>query len=126
MSTEQQEKKPIIIDNTDKVLNWVGKALELVKNYGITRILTTSLLISIISIFFYFLFNPDTAFDIYERWKQVKHDELMEIRMQNAPKIQLLIDRLTYKVDASRTMILELHNGNDGVGGLPYTKCSAT
>ena len=126
MSTEQQEKKPIIIDNTDKVLNWVGKALELVKNYGITRILTTSLLISIISIFIYILFNPDTAFDIYERWKQVKHDELMEIRMQNAPKIQLLIDRLTYKVDASRTMILELHNGNDGVGGLQFTKCYAT
>lgn len=123
---EHQDKVPIIIDNTDKVLGWISKALELVKKYGIARILSTSLLIAMLSVFFYFLFNPNTAFEIYEKWRQVKHDELMDIRMQNAPKIQLLLDRLTFKVDASRSMILELHNGSDGVGGLPFTKCSAT
>jgi hypothetical protein len=126
MSHKEQQEKPIIIDNTDKVLSWIDKALGIVKNYGITRILTTSLLVGIISIFFYFLFNPNTAFEIYERWREVKHSELMELRMENAPKIQLLLDRLTFKVDASRSMILELHNGSDGVGGLPFTKCSAT
>lgn len=125
-NNEQQVKKPIIIDNTDKILGSIGKALELVKNYGITRILTTALLIAILSVFFYFLFNPNTAFDLYEKWKQLKHTELMDIRMQNAPKIQFLIDRLTFKTDATRTMILELHNGSDGIGGLPFTKCSAT
>ena len=121
MSHKEQQEKPIIIDNTDKVLSWIDKALGIVKNYGITRILTTSLLVGIISIFFYFLFNPNTAFEIYERWREVKHSELMELRMENAPKIQLLLDRLTFKVDASRSMILELHNGSDGVGGLPFT-----
>lgn len=126
MSHKEQQEKPIIIDNTDKVLSWIDKALGIVKNYGITRILTTSLLVGIISLFFYFLFNPNMAFEIYERWREVKHSELMELRMENAPKIQLLLDRLTFKVDASRSMILELHNGSDGVGGLPFTKCSAT
>lgn len=123
---EQQEKTTIIIDNTDKVLGFLGKALELVKKYGITKILTTSLLIAVISIFFYFVFKPDAAFELYDRWKAIKHSELMDLRMQNGPKIQTLIDKLTFKVDASRTLILELHNGSDGVGGLPFTKCSAT
>lgn len=123
---EQQDKTPIIIDNSDKMLGWIGKALELVKNYGITKILTTALLIAILSIFFYLLFNPNVAFDIYDKWRTIKHNELMDLRMQNAPKIQTLIDRLTFRTDASRTMILELHNGSDGVGGLPFTKCSAT
>jgi hypothetical protein len=63
---EHQDKVPIIIDNTDKVLGWISKALELVKKYGIARILSTSLLIAMLSVFFYFLFNPNTAFEIYE------------------------------------------------------------
>ena len=50
----------------------------------------------------------------------------MELRMENAPKIQRAIENLTYKVDASRTVILELHNGTENINGIPYTKCSAT
>jgi hypothetical protein len=50
----------------------------------------------------------------------------MEMRMDNAPKVQSLIDKLTFKVDASRVLLLELHNGNTSVGGIPFTKCSAT
>lgn len=123
---EQQKREPIVIDNSDRVLGYLEKALKLVKEYGITRILTVSLLVALISGFFYVVFNPETIINIYDRWQTMKHNELMELRMQNAPKIQTLIDKLTFKVDASRTMILELHNGSDGAGGLPFTKCSAT
>ena len=50
----------------------------------------------------------------------------MELRMEMAPKIQTLTDKLTYKVGATRVVVLEMHNGNVGTGGLPFTKCSAT
>lgn len=127
MATEQQDKSPkIIINNTNDVLSWIEKGLKLVKDYGITRILTVSLLIALLSSFFYFIFNPEKAFEIYENWKKKRHDSLIELRMENAPKIQSLIDKLTYKVDATRCMILELHNGTEGNGGLPFTKCTAT
>ena len=46
--------------------------------------------------------------------------------MENAPKIQRAIENLTYKVDASRSVVLELHNGTENINGIPYTKCSAT
>lgn len=124
---EQKEKKePIIINNTHSVLDFLEKGLRLVKEYGITRILTVSLLVAMLSTFFFFVFNPDKAFEIYENWKQARHDDLIELRMENAPKIQSLLDKLTYKTGASRAMVLEMHNGSEGNGGLPFTKCTAT
>lgn len=125
--TEQQDKKPsIIINNTHDVLSFLEKALKLVKEYGITKILTVSLLVAMLSAFFYFVFNPEKAFEIYTEWEKKRHDTLIELRLENAPKIQNMLDKLTFKIDASRAMILEMHNGNEGNGGLPFTKCTAT
>lgn len=124
---EQQEKKtPIIINNTHDVLSFLEKGLKLVKEYGVTRILTVSLLIAVLSTFFYFVFNPEKAFEIYSAWEKQRHDDLIELRIENAPKIQSQLDKLTYKINASRVMILEMHNGSEGNGGLPFTKCTAT
>lgn len=123
---QQNKKEPIVINNTHDVLSFLEKALKLVKDYGITRILTVSLLIATLSTFFYLVFNPEKAFEIYNEWESQRHDDLIELRMENAPKIQSLLDKLTYKVNASRVIILELHNGSEGNGGLPFTKCTAT
>ena len=124
---EQPEKKaPIIINNTHDILSFLEKGLKLVKEYGITKILTVSLLIAILSTFFYLVFNPEKAFEIYSAWEKQRHDNLIELRLENAPKVQSLLDKLTYRVNASRVMILEMHNGSEGNGGLPFTKCTAT
>lgn len=126
METKKEQREKLKITDTGLYLGWLESALNLVKQHGITKILIVTFLISLISTYFYIIFNPEAAFDAYDRWKQITHTELFDLRMENAPKIQNLIDKLTFKVDASRTMILELHNGSDGVGGLPFTKCSAT
>lgn len=123
---QQEKKSPIVIDNTNVVLGFLEKGMKLFKEYGITRVLSSSLLIAVISIFFFFVFNPSKVFEFYDEWKTRQHDRLMELRMDNTPKIQSLVDKLTYKVDASRVIVLELHNGNTGSGGFPFTKCSAT
>ncbi len=123
---QQESKTPIVIDNTNNVLGFLEKALKLVKEYGITRILTVSLLVAVLSTFFYLVFNPEKAFEIYDTWEKKRHNALIELRMENAPKIQSMLDKLTFKVDATRVMILELHNGSEGMGGLPFTKCTAT
>lgn len=127
METKNTEKKePIIINNTSDVIGWVERTLKLVKDYGIGRIITSALLIAFLSLLFYFIFNPSKAFEIYETWRTAQHDKLMELRLENAPKIQNTIDKLTYKVNASRVVVLELHNGNSNNAGIPFTKCSAT
>lgn len=127
MADSQNEKKePVVINNTSNVIGWLEKGLKLIKDYGWGRIISGALLISVLSIFFWFIFNPSQVFQLYDEWEKRRHDRLMELRIENAPKIQNVIDKLTYKVDASRTIILEMHNGNTSTGGIPFTKCSAT
>lgn len=126
MAEKNESKEPIVIDNTSNVLSWLEKILKLIKNYGVGKIITGALLIAFLSVVFWFIFNPTRAFEVYDEWKSRQHTALMDIRMENAPKIQSIIDKLTYKVGASRTLILELHNGNESIGGIPFTKCSAT
>ena len=124
--SKNEKKEPIIIDNTSNVITWLEKGLRLIKEYGIGRIIMGALLIAFLSVIFYFIFNPTKAFEVYDEWKDRRHNVLMELRMENAPKIQSSIEKLTYKLDATRTIVLELHNGNESVGGIPFTKCSET
>lgn len=126
MSEQNEKKERIVIDNTSNLLGWLEKGLKLVKEYGIGRIITSALLIAFLSVVFWFIFNPTQAFEVYDGWKKRQHDALMELRMDNAPKVQSAIDKLTYKVGASRCVILELHNGSESAAGIPFKKCSAT
>ena len=121
-----EEKETIVIENTNNVIGWLEKFLKLLKEYGPIKILVSTFLIAFISVFFYFVFNPTKIFEIYDEWKERQHRELMELRMDTAPQIQSVVDKLTYKVGATRTLILEMHNGTTGNGGLPFTKCTAT
>ena len=124
--TNNEKKEPIVIDNTSNVITWLERGLKLIKEYGIGRIITGALLIAFLSVMFWFIFNPTRAFEVYDEWKKRQHDALMELRMENAPKVQRAVENLTYRVDAARTVILELHNGIENTGGIPFTKCSAT
>lgn len=123
---EKKEDIQIKIDNTDNAISWLERFLKLLKEYGPIKILLSAFLIAFISGFFYLAFNPTLFFEIYDEWKARQHDELMEKRMDTAPKIQSTIDKLTYKANATRCVVLELHNGSTGNGGLPFTKCTAT
>lgn len=121
-----KEKIEINIDNTDSALGWLERILVLIKDYGPFKILGAALLISLVSSMLYFTLNPTKLFEIYVDIKDDRHTELMNLRLEMAPKIQSLTDKLTYGIGATRTIVLEMHNGSTGSGGLPFTKCSAT
>lgn len=123
---ETKERIQISIDNTDSALNWLERLLALLKEYGPIKILLATLLITIVSGFLYFTLNFTKVFEIYDAWRARQHDDKIELRMELGPKIQSLTDKLTYSLGATRTVVLELHNGNSGSGGLPFTKCTAT
>ena len=110
----------------DKGLNWLEKALNILDKYKIRTILKAVLLIVIVSLTIEFINHPTYIFEKYEAWKKAQHDELMQKRLDLAPKIQATVDKLTYMVGATRTVVLEMHNGSTGNGGLPFTKCTAT
>ena len=93
METKKEQREKLKITDTGLYLGWLESALNLVKQHGITKILIVTFLISLISTYFYIIFNPEAAFDAYDRWKQITHTELFDLRMENAPKIQNLIDK---------------------------------
>lgn len=123
---KNEEKIQINIDNTDSAIGWLERILVLLKDYGTWKILGATLLIAVVSILLYFMLNFNKVFELYDAWKIRQHDKKIELRMEMGPKIQSLIDKLTYSSFATRTVVLELHNGITGSGGLPFTKCTAT
>lgn len=125
-TTQTPKKEPITINNANSVIGWLDSFLKLVKQYGVSKIIIGTLLLSIICIFFYFIFNPTAAFEFYDNWKESQHNELIEQRLETSPKMQSVVDKLTMKVDAARTLIIELHNGNTSNSGLPFFRGTAT
>lgn len=114
------------INNTEKGIGWLERVMILVSKYslweffkGIFIILLTFCLISFIS-------NPQYIFEKYKEWSDKEHSERLEVRMKNNEKMHILSQKLLYKVDADRVLILELHNGLENSNGLPFSKCSAT
>lgn len=116
----------ITINNSDHVLTWIERLLKLLKEYGPFKIIGATFLLIFMSAIVYFCFNITEAIKTYKLIQEEIHSNLMEKRYEMGPKIQSLTDKLTFGIDASRTMILELHNGNENTNGLPFTKCTAT
>lgn len=114
------------MEKVEKGIGVLDKALNLVERYKLKTIFKGCFIILLIAALIGFLNNPTWIFEKYEEWKDKQHQEEMDIRTVNNYKIQHLIEKSLYKIGADRITILELHNGNTGVGGLPFTKCSAT
>jgi hypothetical protein len=114
------------LDATDKGLSFIERGLALVEKYKIKTIFKAVFVILIAAATVGFIKNPYAPFEWYETWKEKQHQEQMDIRTINNEKIQHLLDKSLYKIGANRILLLECHNGNSGVGGLPFNKCSAT
>ena len=114
------------MEKVEKGIGVLDKALNLVERYKLKTIFKGCFIILLIAALIGFLNNPTWIFEKYEEWKEKQHQTEMDIRTVNNDKIQHLIEKSLYKIGADRITILELHNGNTGVGGLPFTKCSAT
>lgn len=114
------------IENTERGIGWFERVLGLVEKYKIRHFLKAAFVILLIAAIVGFIKNPYAIFEWYDAYKEKIHTEQMDLRAVNNDKIQHLIEKSLYKIEADRIMILELHNGNESIGGLPFNKCSAT
>lgn len=114
------------MEKIDKGLNWVEKTLDLVNRYRIWDFLKAIIIILLVAGTVGLISNPTWLFEQYAKWQEEIHTEKMLTRAENDVKIHTIIEKLNYKTNSSRVLILEYHNGTDGTGGLPFRKCSAT
>lgn len=114
------------VNMVDKGIGWLDKALNIADKYRVKTIFKAFLIILLIAILIGFIKNPTWVFEQYDKWKEKQHTEALEVRLVNNEKLHVSCEKLLYKVQADRVMILELHNGLENNNGLPFSKCSAT
>lgn len=114
------------MDKTGQGLGFLEKALNLIRQYKLWDFVKAFIVIGMVSLMAYCITNPDKVFEYFKRAGDKAHDELIEHRLDNTHKIQSSIDRLLYKTEASRVEVLELHNGNSSLAGIPFLKATAT
>ena len=114
------------MEKIDKGLNWIEKCLGIVDKYKFKTIFKAVAVILIVAGLIGFLKNPTWIFEQYKIWADKQHTEAMSLREQNDSKIHNLTDKLNYRVNSSRVMVLEFHNGLENTGGLPFRKMTCT
>lgn len=114
------------MSKVDNGLNWLDKALQLIDKYRIATIFKGLLILLIVALTVGFINDPTYIFRKYKEYEQADHERKMELSMRNHEKLHILCEKLMYKTEADRVMILTLHNGNISNGGIPFTKCTAT
>lgn len=114
------------MENTGKGLGLLEKSLNLIKQYKLWDFIKAFIVVFMVSIMVFGITNPDKVFEYFQRAGKKAHDELLEHRLNNTHKIQSSIERLMFKVGASRVEVLEMHNGNNSIAGIPFLKATAT
>lgn len=114
------------IEKTEKGIGFLERILEMVKKYSFFDFIKSFILILLTALVIGFISNPEWIFIKYKEWTDREHAERIELRMKNNEKLHILSEKLMYKVEAKRVLVLELHNGLENNVGLPFSKCSAT
>lgn len=114
------------LENTEKGLSFLDKALEIVERYRMITVFKGIFIILLIAGTIAFIQHPTYIFEKYNEWEEKQHTEKLTHRLEHNEKLHIMTEKLMYKVNADRVLLLELHNGNTGLGGFPFAKCSAT
>lgn len=114
------------IDRTEKGITLIERVLDLVKKYSFFDFLKSLFLIILIAFVVGLITNPGYFIEKYQDWHNKEHAEKLELRMKNNQQLHALSEKLLYKVNADRVLIMELHNGVSSNSGLPFAKASAT
>ena len=114
------------MENIDKGIGWLDKTLAVVERYKMVTVFKGIFIILLIAGTIGFINNPTWMFQKYQDWEEKQHTQKLTHRLEHNEKLHILTEKLLYKVNADRVLLLELHNGNTGLGGFPFAKCSAT
>lgn len=114
------------LENTEKGLGFLERVMALVSKYSIWQFIKGFVILLVTALVIGFITNPTYIFEKYKEWDTEQHQAKLEMRLENNQKINQLLNKNLYKNNIDRIMVLELHNGNTGNGGLPFAKCSAT
>ena len=107
-------------------ISLIERFLTIAEKYKLSTIFKSILIMLIFAVAIFLISKPTYFFDQYEKAKEIKHKEKMEIVMKNNIIIQSEIDNLLYKTGANRVLLLQYHNTKNSLSGLPFIYLTAT
>lgn len=121
----KQEKCNKVINSNNTMstggqLTILEKVIELIEKHGLLRIFTA---IFVIMAFFFVIYNSQNVnkiVDMVLKKQKVEHSEALEYRKKISHEIELILTKLLLDTGADRAFIIEMHNGNSNVSGLPF------
>lgn len=126
MSLVVETRDFYFMENTGKGIGFLERVLTLIKQYKLWDFVKAFIVILMVALLTFCITKPEKVFEYFQTAGDEIHIEKIEHRLKTANKIQNTIDRLLYKVDASRVLILENHNGSENTNGLPFFKATCT
>ena len=79
------------INNQEQSLSMMERVLQICDRYSVWKILKALLMLILVSYVCWFAFNPSRIFELYDKYRDKEHDELLEKRRETNPKIRLVI-----------------------------------
>lgn len=107
-------------------ISLIEKFLNIAEKYKLSTIFKSIFIMAIFALAIFIISKPTYFFDQYEKVKEERHKEKMELVMKNNIIIQNEIDNLLYKANANRVLLLQYHNTKNSLSGLPFIYLTAT
>ena len=107
-------------------LNILEKTIRMIDKYGLFKILKA---IFVISLFIYAVYNVANIGNVVEAAfdeQKERHDLAIEYREEIDPLIRLQLKQLLVDTGCDRAFVIEMHNGEKNIAGLPFKKGEMT
>lgn len=120
------EKIDAVIKATNATFGWMEMVNRFVKKNGFKKLVMDLIMVAVVVFIGLWIFQPGIFSNRLDRYRETKHAEKMEERMNNTPLIQAELDKFRIMINASWVSIWELHNSTNNLDGMPFMFASLT
>ena len=108
------------VEQTNGLLGLMERIKRFINKEGLKGTFTSLLTLFIAVVIGYFIFNPGSFFERFEKFSTEKHEEAIKARMEADPQIREYLADFKAELLANRTYVLEAHNGGSNLSNLPF------
>ena len=120
------EKIDAVIKTTNATIGWVETIHRFVAKHGFRQLVQNLVMVAAVVFIGLWIFQPSIFSNRLDNYREARHNEKMEERMNNTPLIQAELDKLRLQTNASWVSIWELHNSTNNLDGMPFLFASLT
>ena len=108
------------VSDVNGLIGLMERIKRFINKEGLKGTFTSLLTLFIAVVIGYFVLNPGTFFESFEKFNTEKHEEAIKARIEADPQIRENLAHMRTELMADRTYVLEAHNGGSNLSNLPF------